>query len=146
VASSYVTDQANVIDVATKTQLEARLAQLRQQEDMDFAVVTVSTSGAESAFDYSLKLARERGAAIKSQNSNGNLLLLVAVDDRKWHIQISRNLEPLLTNAILTELSTPMTDSFKQKRYGEGITKYVNAIIAKLAELRSRSSATPASH
>ncbi|HEY2960850.1 MAG TPA: TPM domain-containing protein [Pyrinomonadaceae bacterium] len=133
---SYVTDHANVIDGATKTKLEARLAELRQKEDIDFAVVTVSTSGAESAFDHSLKLARERGAAIKNQNTNGNLLLLVAIDDRNWHIQISRNLEAELTNPILTELSSPMTELFKQKRYGEGVTKYVDAIIAKLAELR----------
>jgi hypothetical protein len=28
-----------------------------------------------------------------------------------------------------------MADSFKQKRYGEGIIKYVNAIISKLDEL-----------
>jgi uncharacterized membrane protein YgcG len=58
--------------------------------------------------------------------------LLVAIDDRNWHIQITRNLEALLTNEILTNLSTPMTDAFRQKQYGEGILKYVNAIIAKL--------------
>jgi hypothetical protein len=28
-----------------------------------------------------------------------------------------------------------MTDAFKQKQYGEGILKYVNALIAKLDQL-----------
>lgn len=138
---SYVTDHANVIDPSTRTHLESRLAQLRQHEDIDFAVVTVSTSGAQSAFDHSLKLARERGAAINNRNSSGNLLLLVAVEDRQWHIQVSRNLEAELTNEILTQLSSAMTELFKEKRYGEGIEKYVDAIIAKLAELRSHSAA-----
>jgi uncharacterized protein len=132
VETSYVTDRANAIDAATRTNLENRLARLREQQDVDFAVVTVSSSGAEPAFDYSLKLARERGAAIGNQNSKGNLLLLVAVDDRKWHIQISRNLEAKLSNELLTELSSPMIESFKQKRWSEGISRYVDAIIAKL--------------
>jgi len=65
----------------------------------------------------------------------GGLLLLVAVNDRKWHIQITRNLEDKLTTETLTTLSRPMADSFKQKRYAEGIIKYVNAIISKLDEL-----------
>ena len=128
----YIVDEAKVIDAGTEMQLEKRLARFRKQEDMDFAVVTISTIGEESAFDHSLKLARERAASISNQNDKGNLFLLVVVDDRKWHIQISRNLEAKLTNEILTELSSPMTESFKDKRYGEGITKYVDAIIAKL--------------
>jgi uncharacterized membrane protein YgcG len=28
-----------------------------------------------------------------------------------------------------------MTDSFRQNRYGEGILKYVNALIAKLEQM-----------
>lgn len=132
VAVPYVTDQANVIDEDTRTQLRQRLAQFRAQQDMDFAVVTISTLNGQSVSDNSLKLARDRGALIGNQNSKGNLFLLVVVDDRKWHIQISRNLEAKLTNEILTEMSAPMTESFKEKRYGEGITKYVDAIITKL--------------
>jgi uncharacterized membrane protein YgcG len=128
----YVVDEADVIDAGTQMLLDNKLARFRKQADMDFAVVTISTSGGESAFDHSLKLARERAASISNKNNKGNLFLLVVVDDRKWHIQISRNLEAKLTNEILTELSAPMTESFKEKRYGEGITKYVDAIIAKL--------------
>jgi hypothetical protein len=30
-----------------------------------------------------------------------------------------------------------MTDAFRQKQYGEGILKYVNAIIAKLDQITS---------
>jgi len=59
-------------------------------------------------------------------------LLLVSVDDRQWHLQITRNLEAHLTNELLTNLSPPMTDQFKEKHYGEGIIKYVNAVIAEL--------------
>jgi uncharacterized membrane protein YgcG len=94
-------------------------------------VVTVKTTGDQTVRDYSLDLARQRKANSNEQNVSG-LLLLVAVLDRKWHIQISRNLEDDLTDEILTNLSAPMTDLFKEKRYGEGIVKYVNAVIVEL--------------
>jgi uncharacterized protein len=127
----YVTDDAKAIDESSRKQLEATLAALKARKQIDFAVVTVKTTGDQTVRDYSLDLARQRKANSNEQNVSG-LLLLVAVDDRKWHMQISRNLEDDLTNEILTNLSAPMTDLFKEKRYGEGITKYVNAVIAEL--------------
>lgn len=130
----YVTDSANALDQSSRNQLETTLAGFKQREKIDFAVVTVESTGNQSAFDYSLDLARERKNNIPDGRDNGGLLLLVAVNDRKWHVQVSRNLEGKLTNEILTTLSKPMTDSFTQKHYGEGTIKYVNAIISKLAE------------
>ena len=127
----YVTDDAKVIDDASRRQLETTLAAFKARKHIDFAVVTLKTTGNQSAFDYSLALARERKANSAENNVSG-LLLLVAVDDRNWHIQISNNLEDDLTKEILTNLSTPMTDAFREKRYGEGIIKYVNAVIAEL--------------
>ncbi len=133
-ATGYVTDEANVIDEATRKQLVSTLEALKDRRKIDFSVVTVKSTGDKSVADYSLALARERKQDSIEANVSG-LLLLVAVDDRQWHIQITRNLEPHLTNEILTNISTPMTDAFRQKQYGEGIRKYVNAIIEKLDQL-----------
>ena len=127
----YITDNAKVIDEASKKELETTLAAFEVRKHIDFAVVTVKTTGNQSAFDYSLALARERKANSTGDNVSG-LLLLVAVDDRNWHIQISNNLQDDLTKEILTNLSTPMTDAFRQNRYGEGIVKYVKAVIAEV--------------
>lgn len=133
--TGYITDSANVIDQSSRTQLETTLDAFKRNKKIDFAVVTVATSGDRSVFDYSLDLARERKTTVPDGRDNGGLLLLVAVNDHKWHIQITRNLEDKLTAETLTTLSQTMTDSFKQKLYGEGIIKYVNAIISKLDEL-----------
>jgi uncharacterized protein len=131
----YITDSANAMDPSSRNQLETTLDTFKRQKKIDFAVVTVGTTGDRSVRDYSLDLARERSINVPDGRDNGGLLLLVAVDDRKWQVQISRNLEDKLTTETLTTLSRPMTDSFTQKRYGEGIIKYVNAIISKLEEL-----------
>src|SRR6185295_10467592 len=81
----YITDDAKVIDDASRKELETTLAAFKARKRIDFAVVTVKTTGNQSAFDYSLALARERKASSNEQNISG-LLLLVAVDDRNWHI------------------------------------------------------------
>jgi uncharacterized membrane protein YgcG len=133
-AIGYVTDDANIIDESTRRELENTLAALKERKKIDFAVVTVKSTGAKSAFDYSLDLARERKSNSIEENVSG-LLLLVAVEDRNWHIQITRNLEPHLTNDLLTKLSAPMTDSFRQNRYSEGVLKYVTAVIAELEQI-----------
>ena len=132
-ANGYVTDEAKVIDESARKQLETTLAAFKERKKIDFSIVTVKSTGDKSARDYSLTLARERKGNSIEENASG-LLLLVAVDDRQWHIQITRNLEATLTNEILTSLSPPMTDSFRQNQWGEGILKYVKAIIAKLEQ------------
>jgi len=142
--TGYVTDSANVMDQTSRNGLESTLAALKQRKKIDFAVITVGSTGTKSASDLSLDLARERSSTVPDGRDNGGLLLLVAVNDRHWHIQVSRNLEDKLTNEILTTLSQPMADSFKQNRYSEGIVRYVNAIISKLAELESSGKGRPA--
>ena len=133
----YVTDLAKVIDEPTKRQLETTLAAFKDRTGIDFAVVITDSTSDQDIYEVSLALAQER-----RKNSIGpyvsGLLLLVAVDDRNWHIQITRNLEAQLTKDILTNLSVPMTDSFKEKRYGEGVLKYVNALIAKLEQQKAQ--------
>ena len=131
---SYVTDDAEVIDESSKQQLETILAELKARKSIDFSIVTVKTTGNQPARDYSLALARERRSKSKDETVSG-LLLLVAIDDRNWHVQVTRNLEDKLTGEILTNLSEPMTTSFQQNRYADGIIQYVKALIAKLEQL-----------
>jgi len=139
--ADYITDNAKVIDESTRKQLETTLTALKERKKIDFAVVTVETTGDKTVADYSLELARQRKKDSIERNVSG-LLLLVAVEDRSWHIQITNNLEAHLTKEILTNLSTPMIDSFRQKQYGAGILKYVNAIIAKLNQFNLQAQKT----
>lgn len=138
-ATVYITDKAGVIDEATRKHLETTLAALKERKKIDFSVVTIPSIDDNDIYDYSLGLAQERKKERDRVEQNvAMLLLLVSVDDRQWHIQITRDLESHLTNEILKGMSTPMTDAFRQKQYGDGITKYVNAIIAKLDQLGIR--------
>jgi uncharacterized protein len=132
----YVTDNAGVIDAATKDRLAAILNNLKGRADIEFAVVTVPTTGNTDIFEYSLELARGWGIGSKEGEKNG-LLLVVAVNDRHWQVQVSRHLEGDITDSTAGEIGRQtLTGPFRQGNYGQGILNFVQAVAATLAEKR----------
>ncbi|MBA3806707.1 MAG: TPM domain-containing protein, partial [Acidobacteria bacterium] len=116
----YVNDNANVIDPATKERLAAILNNLKERADIEFAIVTVPTTGDTDIFEYSLSLARGWGIGSKESEKNG-LLLLVAVNDRKWWTQISRHLEGDTPDTLVRQIgSQRLNDSFRRGDYNKG--------------------------
>src|SRR5215210_6587305 len=132
----YVTDNANVIDAGTKERLATILNRLKERADIEFAVVTVPTTGDEDIFEYSLKLARGWGIGSKEGEKNG-VLLVVAVNDRKWRVQVSRHLEGDITDGLAGEIARQrLVPQFRQNNYSQGVSDFVQAAIATLAEKR----------
>jgi uncharacterized protein len=132
----YVSDNANVIDAGTKERLATILNRLKERADIEFAVVTVPTTGDEDIFEYSLALARGWGIGSNEGEKNG-LLLVVAVNDRKWRVQVSRHLEGDLSDGLAGEIARQrLVPQFRQNNYSQGISDFVQASIATLAEKR----------
>lgn len=130
----FVNDFAKVLDEKAKTRLEELVGRLKERGDIEFAVVTVETTGKQDIFDYSLMLARSWGVGSKPRGDG--LLLMVAVNDRKWRIQVSRSLEADLPNDVVEELGRLMHEPFRAGRYGEGLTKCVEALSTRLGKRR----------
>lgn len=133
--TGFVNDYAKVIDERTKDKLEATLRELKKQSNIEFAVVTVDTTGEQSSFDYTMAVARGWGVGSKSENGGG-LILLLAIKDRKWEIRWTRNLEADLQDEMVDELKRQMIEPLRQGKYGEGITNAVQVVIARLSERR----------
>ena len=132
----YVNDNANVIDAGTKERLATILNRLKERADIEFAVVTVPTTGSGDIFSYSLALARGWGIGSKEGEKNG-LLLVVAVNDRKWQVQVSRHLEGDMPDTLAGEIARQrLVPQFRQNNYSQGISDFVQAAIATLAEKR----------
>src|SRR5829696_4384568 len=133
---AYVTDNAGVIDAATKERLATVLKGLKDRADIEFAVVTVPTTGETDIFDYSLSLARGWGIGSKDNEKNG-LLLVVAVNDRKWQVQVSRHLEGDMPDSLAGSIARQrLVPPFRQNNYSQGISDFVQAAVATLAEKR----------
>lgn len=134
-ATGWVNDYAGIIDPATKSRMETMLTNLKQRANIEFAVATVRTTGEQPIFDYSLAVARGWGIGASDSEKNG-LLLLVAVDDRKYQIQVSRHLEGDLPDGLVGEIGRRMREQFRQNRYSDGVMLAVQTFIATLAEKR----------
>ena len=132
----FVNDYANVFDKDAKARLEALLTKLKEKSNIEFAVATVDTTKGESIFDYSLNVAKEWGIGPKDTSQGGGLLLLLAIKDRRWHLQVSRSLEKDLPNEVCKELGDQSEELYKNGDYAGGVEKYVAALIARLEEQR----------
>lgn len=131
--NGFVNDYAKVIDEQTKGKLEATLKGLKERTKIEFAVVTVDTTGDQSSFDYAMAVARGWGVGSKDKNGGG-IILLVAIKDRRWECRWTRSLEAELQNNLVDELESQITTPFRQGKYSEGISNAVQTVISKLSE------------
>src|SRR6266404_9462466 len=132
--TGYVNDYAKVIDSATKRQLETTLTNLDQQQQIQFSVVTVDTTGGQEIFDYSLAVARGWGIGSKDA-TKPSLLLLVAIKDRKYFTQVSRHLEGDLPDGLVGQIQRDqLVPAFKAGQYGQGLADTVETYITTVAQ------------
>jgi uncharacterized protein len=136
-----VNDFAGVIDQASKQRLETMLTNLKQQQNIEFAVVTVKTTGGRDIFEYALELGRRWGIG-PSEGEKQGLLLLVAVDDRKYYTLVSRHLQGELTDGMVGSLQRQyLVPALRAGNYGEGLLATAHAYIDTLAAKRGFSTA-----
>ena len=130
--TGFVNDYAGVIDAATKQQLETKLKNLKDTTNpsVEIAVAVVKTTGDRPIVDYSLAVAR--GWKIGSKDDdNPSALLMVAIDDRKYFTQVSKDLEDELPDGVAGSLQRQfLVPEFKKGNYGKGISDTIDAYIA----------------
>jgi uncharacterized protein len=141
-----VNDFAGVIDAATKQQLEAKLKKLKETTNpqVELAVAVVKTTGGREIFDYSLAVARGWGIGSK-EDDNPSALLLIAIDDRKYYTQVSKDLEDELPDGVVGSLQRQfLVPEFKKGNYGKGISDTVDAYISTIESYQTGGTAPKA--
>ncbi len=132
--TGFVNDYAGVIDPATKRALEAKLKNLKETTNpsVEIAVAVVKTTGDRPIFDYSLAVARGWKIGSKADDNPG-ALLFVAIDDRKYFTQVSKDLEDELPDGVVGTLQRQyLVPEFKKGNYAKGISDTIDAYIAAI--------------
>ena len=138
-----VNDYAGVLDEPTKAALNQRLTEYQRTSGVELAVAIVRTTGERPIFDYSLAVARGWGVGSK-EGDNPSVLLLIAVDDRKYFTQVSRDLEDELPDALAGRLQREfLVPQLRQNNFGKGISDTLEAYIRTTGERSSGSAASP---
>jgi uncharacterized protein len=131
-----VNDFAGVIDAQTKERMETILTNLKRQQNIEFGVVTVRTTGGMDIFDYALAVGRNWGIGPAEGEQQG-LLLIAAIDDRKYYTLVSRHLQGELTDGLVGSLQRQyLVPAFRAGNYSEGLMATVRAYIDTLAQKR----------
>lgn len=126
----FVNDFADALSEKDEQDLESAMQRLQARAKIDIGIAVVDTTGEKRIFDYSLAMAREW----KIGSENGGILLVVAVKDRKWHIQVTKGLENDFPDAEVKKIGELMVPDFKNGKYADGIKKCVDKMIAELAK------------
>jgi uncharacterized protein len=131
--TGYVNDYAGVVDSTTKARLENTLSNLDRLQQIQIAVVVIDTTGGQDIFDYSLAVARGWGIGAKDVQKP-SLLLLAAIQDRKYYTQVSRHLEGDLPDGLVGQIQRErLVPAFRAGEYGRGLEETVTAYIGIIA-------------
>lgn len=139
---SPVMDYAGVLDANTKQTLEQKIIAFRDSSNpkTELAVAIVSTTNDRPIFDYSLAVARGWKIGSKEQD-NPSALLFIAVNDRKYFTQVSKDLEDELPDGLVGQLQRQyLVPAFKQGDYGKGVSDTIDAYIRTI---RAKQSGAP---
>lgn len=135
--TGFVNDYAGVIDDSTKQALETKLKEFKDKYGVEIAVAVVKTTGDRPIFEYSLAVARGWGIGSK-EDDNPGALLFVAIDDRKYFTQVSKDLEDELPDGIAGNLQRQfLVPEFRKGNYAKGISDTVDAYLYTIESRRS---------
>lgn len=115
-----VVDAAQALEPGERAALDARLRAIHEKGLMQAAVVLVDSTDGEPIFDYGMKIA-EKWKLGKAGKDDG-LLILIAVQDRKYQTLTGQGLEGVLTDVSLTRIQRDaFGPNFKSGNYAAGI-------------------------
>ncbi len=124
--TNYVNDYAGILTSEQNSAISKELEQIFKSGEAEVAILTVRSLDGMPIEDFSYKVAEGKlGDATK----NNGLLILIAVEDRKYRFEVGRGLEPIFNDAKITRIGrTYLVPSFKQGDYYTGLYSSTLAI------------------
>ena len=134
--ANYVSDFANVISQNQERALNGLFRQVQTKTEAQLAIVTIHSlrkRGFGSIDETAVNLFEQWGIGGKEKDEG--LLILVAIEERKWRVEVGYGLEGTIPDVIASRLGeTLLVSSFRKGRYGEGLTNLSVQLIARIAK------------
>lgn len=131
-SNKYLNDYAGVVDDSSSKQIIALGSELEKQTGAQAVIVTIDSLEGIPIEDYANGLFRKWG--IGQASKDNGLLILLAVKDKAWRVEVGRGLEgrlpDALTNRVMVELGR---DYFAEGEYGQGLAKTYSVFCDEIA-------------
>jgi len=128
-----VNDFAGIIDSRYIKKIDKVIRDIECRTTIEVAVVTIDSLKGEPIDEFALQLFNKFG--VGKENINNGILILLSKDDNQFRIEVGLGLEKIVTDDLLKNLKQNfIMPSFKQKKFGKGILKFVDAVSDKVSE------------
>lgn len=142
----YVNDYVGELSPSETAELEAIMKTLHEDGQAQMSIVIVDSLDGMSKEQYALEIAHENLGGVESDNG---LLVLVAVDDRKYRIEVGYGLEGVLNDAKVGRYGREyFVSQFRSGDYGAGLVQFTKRVYVELTgdkQLSDVSAADPLS-
>lgn len=132
-ADFYVNDYAGLLDESTKDYIINTNVNLYNKTGSQIVVVTIPSLDGDSLEEYATELFRSFGIGDKTKN-NG-VLLLLALQERQFRIEVGYGLEGVLTDGKTGRIQDEYIIPYlKQDNWNEGIKNGFNAVLDEVSK------------
>src|SRR2546428_9259748 len=114
----YVNDFADVLPSQARTRIAAICKEVDQKTRAQIAVVTIRKLDGIPIENFASKLYERWGIGPKSDNRG--VLILLAVDDRRYRVEVGYGLEPILPDGKVGGFGREMVPNLRSGDYGGG--------------------------
>jgi len=111
----YVNDFAGALDARGAQVLETYCAQVEQATQAQIAIVIVKSLDDDPIEDVAVKLFKEWG--IGKKGTDEGLLLIMAIQDRKYRAEVGYGLEPIITDGYAGDVWRSVKPILRQGDY-----------------------------
>ena len=130
--TDYVSDFAHVLSAEAIARLDSLCAQLdHSQANAQMAIVTVHNLDGDDAADYANQL--EDKWKMGRKGSDRGVLVLLAVDDHKYRIEVGYGLEGILPDGKVGDIGREMVPYLRANDYDGAVTLAVDEMAQVIA-------------
>ncbi|MDJ0915004.1 MAG: TPM domain-containing protein [Desulfobacterales bacterium] len=119
--SAYVVDLAGIIEARVEQQINGYLQELEQKTTAQFVILTIQSLESEPIEELAIRVAHDQWQLGQKGKDNG-VLLLVALKDRRYRIEVGYGLEAILPDSLVGSIGRHyLVPFFKKGDYSNGI-------------------------
>jgi len=130
----YVSDFAQVIDAASRSQLEAYAASVQQATGAQMAFVTIPSLGGEPIEDVANTIFRAWGVGQKGKDDG--IMLLLSIGDHRSRLEAGYGLEPILPDGLDGDILREMRPALRQSDFGDAMIAAAQTMGSSIAQAR----------
>jgi len=122
-----VVDLAGIIDNSVETKLNRYLKELETKSGAQVAILTIDSLQGQAIEEFSINIAHDKWKLGQKGKDNG-VLIVVALSDKKYRIEIGYGLEALLPDSLVGSIGRQyLVPNFKKGDFSSGI--YAAAVV-----------------